>query len=189
MGMDWPSIEEWVKEYYGRLHALRSEDFAFWAVHVVFTWRWWLKIAALIVPWVLWIIVRKKGSSHRLLAAGIFVSAISIFLDEVGTMLGLWFYSAKLLPFLPGNTVYNIATLPVATMLFIQWFPKVKPIYKAVLFAALGAFVAMPMLDWIGYYENLHWAYWFSFPVLFAMYIIANWLASGDRFEKMAGFS
>lgn len=124
--MNWESVLDWTRDYYERLHALRNEDIAFWADNVVFTWRWWLKVALLVIPWIVWLLARKKDSSRRLLTAGILVIAISFLLDEVGTMLGLWFYSTKLLPFIPGNFVYNVTMLPVAVMLLIQWFPKIN---------------------------------------------------------------
>jgi hypothetical protein len=129
---------------------------------------------------------KKKDSTDRLLHAGLFVIACSVFLDEIGFNLGLWFYSAKLLPFIPSNTTYNLSVLPVATMLFIQFFPKVRPVFKGLAYAIIGAFISEPMLVWMGLYRNIHWSYWYSFPVLIVMYMIASWLATRDRFRKLA---
>jgi hypothetical protein len=187
--MDWQSVMDWLTKNFEAHKAMSDQYDVFWAQHVVFTWRWWLKLGMLILPWVFWLLIHRKDSTHRLLYAGVFVIAFSVILDEIGYNLGLWFYSAKLLSFIPSNTTYNLSVLPVATMLFIQFFPNVKPAYKALVFAAIGAFVSEPFLVWLGLYKNIHWAYWYSFPILFAMYMAASWLAHRDMFEKISGRS
>lgn len=183
--MNWQAVIEKIKTMLDAHGALQAQYNAFWTENVLFTWRWWLKFAMLIVPWVLWALVRKKDSSDRLMYAAFFIMAVSIYLDELGANMGLWFYPVTIQPDVPGNTAYNISVLPVVTMLFIQFFPKVKPVYKALVFAAAGAFVSEPMLVWLGLYRNLKWEYWYSFPILFAEYWVAHRLALRKRFEPV----
>lgn len=51
-----------------------------WITYSLFTWRWWLTVALTILPWVIWIIIRKKESTARLLLAGLTVMVISALL-------------------------------------------------------------------------------------------------------------
>ncbi|MEW9673622.1 hypothetical protein [Ammoniphilus sp. 3BR4] len=48
----------------------------------LFTWKWWVGLALLVVPWILWAIFRKKESSVRLLLAGFVIMVISTILDS-----------------------------------------------------------------------------------------------------------
>jgi hypothetical protein len=184
--MNWNDVIGKLKELFDAFNGIQAEYSAFWSANILLTWRWWLKVAALTLPWAVWIFARKKESVARLLLAGLFVAVLSVYLDEIGTDLGLWYYTAKIAPFLPGNTVYNLSVLPVAAMLFIQFFPRVKPAYKALVFAAVGAFVALPLLSGIGYYCNVKWTYWYSFPILFAEYWLAHRLALSKSFDPIA---
>jgi len=172
--MDWTTIISKIKSCFDMNNAIEAQFVAFWAADVLFSWRWWLKVAMLLLPWVFWAIVRKRDSTARLLLAAFFVMAVSIYLDEIGVSMGLWYYPATIQPYVSGNSAYNISMLPVATMLFIQFFPKVKPVYKALAFAALGTFVSEPLMVWMGLYRNVEWSYWYSFPILFVQYWIAH---------------
>lgn len=184
--MDWTTVIEKIREFIETHDTLQNQYTAFWTANVLFSWRWWLKVAMMILPWIFWLLVRKKNSSDRLLYAAFFIMAVSIYLDELGANLGLWFYPSNIQPFVPGNTAYNISMLPVGTMLFIQWFPKVKPVYKALVFAAIGAFVSEPLMVWLGMYRNVSWQYWYSFPILFTEYWIAHRLALRRKFDPVA---
>ncbi|NYC96028.1 hypothetical protein DFN09_004039 [Clostridium acetobutylicum] len=48
-----------------------------WSNHMIYTWRWWLQVLIAILPWILWVIIRKKESAGRLLYAGFFYYAYS----------------------------------------------------------------------------------------------------------------
>jgi hypothetical protein len=183
--MNWTTVINKMKEFLDMRLAINSQYNAYWTDNILFTWRWWLKVAMLVFPWALWFFVRKKESTVRMLLAGFFVVAFSFILDEIGYNLGLWYYVIRIIPFIPTNIAYNLGALPVAAMLFIQFFPKVKPAYKALVFALLGAFVAEPAMVWLGLYRNVHWAYWYSFPLLFIQYWIAHRLALMKSFEPM----
>ncbi|MFD2970589.1 hypothetical protein [Peribacillus deserti] len=63
-----------------------------WEQEVLFTWQWWLGIGLTIIPWIIWLIYRKKDSSGRLLYSGTFVALLSVTLDNIGVQLSLWNY-------------------------------------------------------------------------------------------------
>lgn len=70
-------------EEIGKLYELVSdttyEKLEIWSEGVLFTWQWWIGVALTIVPWLLWIIFRKKESTLRFLTVGFFVMFISTF--------------------------------------------------------------------------------------------------------------
>jgi hypothetical protein len=41
-----------------------------WLTNIVFSWRWWLAVALSIVPWILWIKIKSKNNTGRLLFVG-----------------------------------------------------------------------------------------------------------------------
>jgi hypothetical protein len=55
-----------------------------WQKYMLFTWRWWLDLALAIIPWIIWLKVRDKVSTHRLLYAGFIVMMLTSFLDMLG---------------------------------------------------------------------------------------------------------
>ncbi|TFE23473.1 hypothetical protein [Cohnella luojiensis] len=66
--------------------------FHVWKNHVLFTWQWWFSLALFIVPIAVWVILRKRDSTDRLLYAGFFVLLTASWLDFMGNNFGLWYY-------------------------------------------------------------------------------------------------
>lgn len=183
--MDWHSVIDRIDDIYSEHLRIHWELYAFWEESVLFTWRWWFKLSMLFVPWALWFALRKKESSGRLMTAGLFVMALALFLDSVGITLGLWFYPTVIVPLLPEALSFNLSVLPVVTMLSIQFFPRMKPLYKAVPYAAAGAFVFEPLMVWMGLYEPIHWKHIYTFPVLIGIYLIADRITRGRSYAPV----
>lgn len=183
--MDNETLKEQVQTLYYSLHKVQLNYFDLWKKNILFTWRWWFCLALIIIPWILWFIVRKKNSSDRLLYAGFLSLILSSFLDMVGVVLALWSYPVALLPLMPGYIRYDFSVFPVVTMMFIQFFPKVKSIYKAIVFGMLGAFVFEPLMNWIGLYNRQGWKPYYSFPILFAIYLLCHHLAKRSKFDPI----
>jgi hypothetical protein len=57
----------------------------------------------------------------------------------------------------------RVTLMPVAVMTFIQFKPKVSPLIKAVVFAALAAFVMEPLGVWLRFYRPVVWRHIYSF--------------------------
>jgi len=45
----------------------------------LFTWQWWIALAMIIVPWIIWILFRDRERSAHLFSAGLLVMVISEF--------------------------------------------------------------------------------------------------------------
>lgn len=152
--------------------------------YVLFTWRWWLLLALAIVPWIIWIWVRKRDSTDRLLYAAMFVALIGSFLNVMGIAYGLWSYPASLIFPVPPNIPWDFTLLPVATMLFLQYKPKVKPIIKAIIFSFIGSFFWQPFAEFTRIYHPIHWPDYYSFPIFIMIFLMANYVYSRNNFAK-----
>src|SRR5665648_1115018 len=109
--MDFNTIKDQSDILYLKFHETVLKFNDLWYNHILFTWRWWLAINLIILPWIIWYFLRKKESSGRLLSTGLFVIIISSFLNMVGVSMHLWGYPVRPIPII---LPYDASALPVA---------------------------------------------------------------------------
>ncbi len=137
-----------------------------WLEYTLFTWQWWLLVALLITPWIVWGILIDKKRFTAIILLGVFVLATVTWMDDLGSDLILWYYPYKLVPLYPQLIPINYAVLPVSYMLIYQYFPPWRSYITAVaIMAALFSFVAEPALVYLGMYRVLKWQFYYSFPI------------------------
>lgn len=170
---------------YESIENLHNHKFEFWLENVLFTWQWWLGVSLAVIPWLLWIILRKKESTHRLLYAGFFSMAISSWFDFIGVALGLWHYNFEVLPFIPSYLPWDFALIPVTIMFVIQYKPHLNMYIKSFIFAGGSAFIGEPIFNWLKTYDPEHWKYIYSFPILMAIYLMAHSLTKKKTFDEL----
>ena len=170
-------------------HATFLEMYRVWVNEIVFTWRWWFElIVVTILPWVVWIVVRKKEQTQSLLFAGLFVLVISCFLDMVGVCFALWYYPYKLIPFLPQYISWDFTAMPVTVMLAYQIFPNMKPWIKALLYSGIASFIIQPAAIWLHLYYPMKWKNWYSFPIIFLIYLVGYSIYTKASAKKVKGY-
>ncbi|SHH77492.1 hypothetical protein SAMN02745823_00964 [Sporobacter termitidis DSM 10068] len=179
------SISDAVSQIDNKLHDAFLETLGLWCGSIVFTWHWWVNAGLSVLPWVLWVLVRKKESTHRLLLAGFVVLVLSSFLDMLGLNFGLWGYNSIVIPIIPPYIPWDFSIIPVTAMLFYQVKPKVNPYLKALIFSLLGSFVVQPVFEWIGFYNRKAWRDYYSLPLIFAIYLAGHYFAGRKHFEKL----
>lgn len=183
--MEFNNIKEQSNNLYHSLSDIHVEFYELWVKNILFSWRWWISVSMIVLPWALWLIVRRKESSDRLLYVGFSVMLVSSLMDVVGIAFNLWTYPINVFPLMPEFIPFDICALPVATMLFLQYYPRINPYNKATLYAALGSFVFQPISLWIGLYCNISWKNYYSFPILFLIYLGANYMSSRNKFDSL----
>jgi hypothetical protein len=183
--MNFQAVKEQAQALFQKLHEAHVEFLHLWQNDVLFTWRWWIDLMLILLPWTIWLIVRKKDSTDRLLYAGFASILLSSYMDMLGVVLGLWSYPYSVFPLMPSYIPLDCSTVPVATMLFIQLFPKVKPFYKALLYGAVGGFGFEPLLSWTGLYNRQQWKSIYSFPILVLIYLICNYVSTKKNFAPI----
>ena len=174
-----------LEESYNLISKANVEMIDNWFKYTFLTWQWWLGLSLAIMPWVVWLIFRKKESTDRLLFAGLFVVIISSWFDMVGILFGLWSYHYNVLPFSPSFAPWDFTLLPVAIMFALQIKPKINPFIKGIFFAAFSSFVIEPFFVWIGLYNPKHWEHIYSFPVILIIFLVAYWISKRSQFETI----
>jgi len=138
------------------------------------TWQWWFGVALFIIPWIVWIIFRKKDSTGRLLLAGLMTIILSLTIDLAALSLGLWSYPMVIIPLAPFLFLpYHFSLAPVGIMLALQIKPKMNPLLKGVVFAAISAFGGMNFFDAIDFYNPKNWSTLYDFIIFLTLYYVA----------------
>jgi hypothetical protein len=65
-----------IDDLYNIISRSGIEMIRLWRNHILFTWQWWLSLALTVFPWILWVLLRKKSSTFRLLFSAFFVIII-----------------------------------------------------------------------------------------------------------------
>ena len=170
-------------EVYNMTTIANSKLFHIWVTQIVFSWRWWLQIVLSVLPWIIWIKIRDKRDTARLLFMGLFVALVTSFLDNVGIFCGLWHYDWKPFPFLCSYFPWNYSVFPVMVMLILQFKPKINPNIKAVGFAFLCALVFEPIANWLGLYDLIRWKFGYSFIIYIPLYLVFNYIYKSRLFN------
>jgi hypothetical protein len=175
-----------IGKIYELLVQWNNEYFKIWKNGIVFTWRWWITFLLLILPWVIWLVLRKRNSSGRLFIVGFFIYFITSLLDSVGIAFGLWRYNITPLPYVHSFFVpWDLSLFPVTIMLMIQYKPKASPYLKAVIFALFCALVFEPIFTWLRIYELLKWSNYYGIPIYFVIYLLAHKISKLKSFEEL----
>ncbi|WP_026559573.1 CBO0543 family protein [Bacillus sp. J37] len=148
----------------------------------LFTWQWWIALAMIIVPWIIWILFRDRERSAHLFSAGLLVMVISEILDVIGVGLGKWAYPVKVIPIATISFSYRLSLLPVLFMLLLQFKSHVNPFIKAVLYGGFGAFIGLPLLESIDLYKTYDWPLTYSFFILTSLYLLGYWFNQRKTF-------
>lgn len=180
-----PKIVESVDALNQQFHKLNIELYDMWKKSMVFEWHWWVNAFLAIAPWIIWIFIRKKESTNRLLYAGVFLILVSSYYDFIGMSLGLWGYNYKLIPTMPPFMPWDLSLIPVFGMCFYQYKPQISPFIKGLIFAFIGAFIFEPVFYWLGIYNPKEWKHYYSFPILYFVYLAGHFVVTRGNFEKL----
>ncbi|MDQ6596438.1 hypothetical protein E2K98_28315 [Bacillus salipaludis] len=172
-------------KFFQRIHQVEVEYVNYWKEHTLWHWEFWVSVALSIIPWLVWIILRKRGSEARLLLAGIFGLSVASWLDFLGLVFGLWHYSGRVLPTIPTFLPWDFTLIPVTLMLWLQFKPALNPFLKAVIYSALTSFIGEPLFEWIGFYTTVKWNVFYSFPIYIIIYLIAYRISKAKSFEPL----
>lgn len=144
-----------------------------WRKYELFTFQFWLLVAMLILPWLIWWKLVDRKRLLEILIYGLLISTIATVLDEVGCQLNLWEYRIDLEPLFPRLIAMNFAMLPVWYMLVYQYFTKWKPFIIAnIISATIFTFIGEPLFVRLGIYEVIKWKHIYSFPIYIILAII-----------------
>ena len=170
---------------YDAIQSSTMEMQKIWLTTSVFTWRWWLTVCLVIVPWIVWLVARKRESTARLMFAGVTVMVLAVFMETIGVSQGYWWYRYHLLPFPTTNSMWTYSLIPVSTMLLLQWKPNISPLIKAIVYSAVVSFIGLRIFEWLGMYHPKHWSNIYSFVIVIVIYLIADFVSKCSSFKKL----
>lgn len=180
-----PQTAERMNKLFEQFHQIHKEMVTIWSRSIIDTWQWQAALAMMIILWVVWLKIRKRESTGRLLLSGFFVLIISSWFDFLGIAAGWWRYHMVELPTLPSFLLWDFTYLPITVMLLLQIKPQMNPWIKAVLFGVLVSFVGEPIFTWVDYYEPIKWKHYYSLPIYSVIYLCAHAVSRTNRFEPL----
>lgn len=154
-----------------------------WLQHSVFKWQWWLGVFIAIVPWIVWIFIRDKKSTNRLLYVGFFAMIFAFTLDTIGITFGLWFYQYRTFPVIHIFFPWDFTLIPLSIMILLQIKPHSYLLIKTLFFAAFSAYIAEPIFHWLDIFYPVNWKYTYSFILYIILYLICDFLSNRKSFE------
>jgi hypothetical protein len=141
-------------------------QFEHWCRFELFSFQFWLLLAMLIIPWIIWVRLADKKRLAEIFIYGLLVMTVVTFLDEFGCQLNLWEYYIDIEPYFPRLIPMNFSMLPVWYMLVYQYACRWKSFLLANFFsAAFFTFVGEPMLVALKIYVLFTWKHIYSFPI------------------------
>lgn len=156
-----------------KLTALHTE---YCIKHELFQFQWWLLLAALVIPLIIWWILVDKTRFFQIAFLGCLAALVALEFDILGYEFGLWQYPHKLNYFGPRLGPVDVSVFPVTYMLIYQYFPNWKSyLVAAVVIALAFTFIAEPLLVYLGIYQLISWEYWYSLPIYFVIFILLKW--------------
>jgi hypothetical protein len=151
----------------------------------VFSYQWWILMAFLIIPWVLWIRFVDKKRLFEISFIGTLVIILTMILDWIGYNLNFWDYPIEIVPLIPGALPFDLSMVPVPYMLLYQYLKHWKAFFIGVVCMALiYAFIGEPFSNKVHLVFYIKWHYVYSF-----IYYILTGLLVRAIVEKLKGIA
>jgi hypothetical protein len=127
---------------------------------------WWFQVAMVVISLVVWWKLVDRRRLLEITFYGFIIMTVTLWLDQVGYELGLWYYPLDLLPVFPPMTKIDYVMLPVLYALVYQHCTSWRSFLIAMsVLAGLSSFALEPLLAKLGFYVPVKWEYYYGFPV------------------------
>lgn len=156
-----------------QLISVYQYKFDLWKDYVLFSWQWWLGILLTIIPTLLWFLFHNRDKTAKLLLAGLTAALTSAFLDTTCLFFGLFDYRYEVTPMGPNYIPWNFFVIPVLVIFSIQLYENVNIYLKGLMLSLLMAFIGLPILKYLGIFKTYEWNYFYSFIILFIIFILS----------------
>jgi len=150
-----------------------------WVKYEVFTWQWWIGIACIVLPLLLWWKLVDRRRILEIMAFGFLINILATFLDIMGSEFLLWNYIIRILPQIPLLFPVDFVIVPIIYMLIYQHYKTWKQFLLASAIVALAlAFVVEPLAVYIKQYQLISWRYIYSFTIYILLAILGKFFAN-----------
>jgi len=183
--MDNAKVIQLIDSGYDRSETVLGARIDIWMKHEVFSGLWWMGVFLTLIPWLIWIYLRPKKSTDRLLYVGFMVIIFSVIADVLGDQYGLWHYRFNVVPVMPTYLPWDLTLMPVTVLLLLQYKPALNPYLKAAVFALLAAYGAEPFFAWLTVYHPIHWRFSYSLPIHYVLFLAAYYMLRRNHFDPL----
>lgn len=152
------------------LTSIRIDD---WIKNDAFSFKWWFLLGLIFVSLLVWWNLLDKFRLNEVLLYVTLATLIVLVIAEYGTELTLWDYPTDIIPiFLPLSSI-NLMILPLIYSLIYQYFVTKKSfVWATLIITAVICFIIEPILVWGGFYQLIHWKYYYSFAIYVSLSIL-----------------
>lgn len=167
-------------EYLEKVNKLEQEAYRLdkegWLKNELFTWQWWVLLALIIIPWVIWLNFADRKKLLESVLFGALIMIMTTLLDLIGMTLKFWRYPTQLVPLIPRAFPFDMAMVPVAYMFLYQYFNSWKSFSIALtIMSVIYAFVGEPISVRIDLVQYIKWQYIYSFFYYFLAGLFVRW--------------
>lgn len=167
----------------GEIHELFLKHYA---EREMFSVTWWINIALLFIPLIIWWKLVDKKRLPEIMIYGFACNVIASFLDVFLSDYLLWEYPVRVIPQISLFVPVDYVIVPVIGMYLYQKVPKWGPFLLAsTLVSALMSFIGEPLAVAINMYRLITWRYVYSFPIYIAIYAAVKFFT--QRVMKIKG--
>lgn len=148
-----------------------------WLEHDLFSWQWWVLLAATILPWVGWMYVVKKPHRPHVFAFALLIGVISSVLDVIGADMLLWGYPTKLIFMVPPLFPADLTVIPVVFSLAYYYGTTWRRyIVYVISLALVFSYVLEPLFKKVDIYRAHHFPHWASLIGFVLIALITRWI-------------
>lgn len=164
---------------------LKDVSTSHWVQDDLFTWKWWLLLAATFLPWVIWIKYRDKERTLEILCYGLLWAILASVTDVIGGESLLWGYPDKLLPMVPPLFPADISVIPVSYMFIYQYTNTLKRyLVFSLLLSGFFSYLVEPIFIKLEMFSLHNWAHTYSFLGFFILSLIPYYLIKKLTIKK-----
>ena len=166
------------------IHQLKLElwnlTYTQWRTETLFSLKWWILIALIIISYAIWLIIVDKRRLSQILLFGSLIAAGRIFMDIIGSNAALWSYLIREIPFFPSPFLHDFTLTPLALMIVYQYCHSWKKfIIWTIIATGIISFILFPILMTFGYLQLYNWNLFYSFTLIVAYTLLSRWLLLG----------
>ncbi|WP_129731720.1 CBO0543 family protein [Ectobacillus funiculus] len=156
---------------------LKDVGYERWVEHDLFSWQWWLLLAATILPWIGWMYLVKKPHRPHVFAFAMLIGITSSILDVIGADMLLWGYPTKLIFMVPPLFPADLTMIPVLFSL-VYYYGKVwsRYIVYVIFLAIVFSYVFEPLFEIVDIYRMHHFPHWASLIGFVCVALIVRWV-------------
>lgn len=166
-----------------RIVELRKQIFQIqynhWTNNTLFSLKWWIMVSLVVAYWFIWWKISDKKKFNEIGLAGLTAALLNFFLNTTGIEMTFWAYPSQIFGLVRTWSLFELSFISITSMLLYQYFLEWKKYLIAlVVLGAFGAFVAQPLLIYVGIYKLYNWRNLYSFPIYIFMGVIVKFITT-----------